>query len=94
MPCLPIRDAATTEVVGWLCRPTITARRVRILRCPTCARRRRMWAWFQEYYGWHITCLTCGDAWQDGEMCPRSFARGWRAASVAAARRMMAEARA
>lgn len=47
--------------------------------CPTCKRAQVFWSWFEEWYGWHITCSNCGDAWQDGEMCPRPYFCGpWR----------------
>lgn len=50
----------------------------RVIHCPACNRRHRFvvsWdgAWYgSTYYG------LCGDAWQDGEMAPRPFERGWR----------------
>ena len=56
-------------------------------RCPTCKRRTQFWGWFQEWYGWHITCLSCGDAWQDGEMLPRPFCPGWRRDRIVAAKK-------
>ena len=47
--------------------------------CPTCGRRRRFYGTWAEWYGWTLTCLGCGDAWQDGERMERPFMRGWRA---------------
>ncbi len=54
--------------------------------CPTCVHRRRMLAEHELWAGTTRTCLTCGDAWSDGERLPRPFARGWRAEAVAQAR--------
>lgn len=68
--------------------------KVAMLRCPTCKRRRRMLAQFQEYYGWRTTCLTCGESWEDGEMLARPFEPGWRRKSVAHARKRLAILRA
>jgi hypothetical protein len=31
---------------------------------------------FQEWYGWFVTCLTCGTQWDGGEMLRRSTAFG------------------
>lgn len=75
-----------------ICSPTITGRRARIVFCPTCGRRRRMYMWWQEWYGWHVTCLTCGEQWQDGEMLARPFCRGWRKENIAQAKKHLAEA--
>lgn len=61
----------------------------RILPCPTCERRRAMCCAFQEWYGWTVTCLTCGDKWQDGEMLPRPFKPRWRNENVEAARKLL-----
>lgn len=59
--------------------------------CPTCEKRTTFYGLFQDWYGWLITCLTCGDRWQDGEMLPRPFERGWREKSVERAKRAMRE---
>jgi hypothetical protein len=58
-------------------------------KCPLCEMRTRKLATFQEWYGWHITCLVCGDSWQDGELMPRPFKRGWRHESVAEAEALL-----
>lgn len=55
--------------------------------CPTCWRRVFFYDWFQEWYGWHSTCLKCGDQWQDGLMCPRPFKPRWRQENIEQARR-------
>lgn len=70
-------------------RSRVDAARVEILDCPTCEKKRPFWRWFQEWYGWHDTCLNCGESWQDGEMLPRPFAPRWRRDSVDGAVRHM-----
>jgi hypothetical protein len=70
----------STDVHVCWSREDWTARR--IVFCPTCKQRRRFAGWGQEWYGTIWTCCGCGDAWCDGEMLPRPFARGWRAKSI------------
>lgn len=79
MPCVRYAN-------GFVCMPTIKERRVRVMKCPTCKRRRRFYCWFQEWYGWHMTCTGCGEQWQDGEMCPRPFAPRWRKENISRAK--------
>lgn len=55
---------------------------VEYTRCPTCERRTLFLARMVPWYGQDETCTRCGDSWQDGEMMPRPFARGWRAESI------------
>lgn len=69
-------------------RPQIQAIELPRLHCPNCERRTWFVAWFQEWYGWHNTCLNCGDQWQDGEMLERPFMPGWRKQNIEAARKM------
>jgi hypothetical protein len=52
-----------------------------------CQCRRKMLTEFEEWYGWTVTCLRCGDSWQDGEMLPRPFERAWRERRVASAKK-------
>lgn len=47
---------------------------------------REMLAEHEEWYGWTLTCLTCGDSWQDGQRSERPFERGWRKRVVTSAR--------
>lgn len=68
-----------------ICRPATVAIR-RVLKCPTCDRRRRMAGHLALWYGATLTCLGCGDMWTDGEMHPRPFKPRWRAENIAAAR--------
>ncbi len=63
--------------------------KIRFSRCPTCKKKRKFWCWFQEWYGWDETCLSCGDSWQDGEMRPRPFMPKWREKSIRAAEEHM-----
>lgn len=85
----------TCEVHGnaIVCRPRVVAERRLVRNCPTCKARRRMYGALQWWYGWAITCCTCGETWQDGEMCPRPFMRGWRKESSAKARKRYAAVR-
>lgn len=48
------------------------------LHCPTCERQRRFACFHYAWYGWHTTCLRCGDSWSDGERMDRPFERAWR----------------
>lgn len=75
-----------------ICKPTIKITKVGISFCPTCKSRRKFFGWFQDWYGWHITCLKCGDQWQDGERLERPFMPKWRQKSIESAKRMMREA--
>lgn len=50
--------------------------------CPTCERRTWKLAWFYEWYGWNVTCLLCGERWQDGERSDRPFKPRWRRESI------------
>lgn len=75
-----------------ICRPPTFPIR-RILHCPTCKQRRRMAGHDGgPWYGPTLTCLGCGDTWTCGEMHDRPFQRGWRAKSIAAAKRAWARA--
>lgn len=88
--CFELRSGG--DVVGYICAPSPTQVRRRILPCPTCERRRRFVCRLYEWYGWMVTCCGCGDSWEDGERLPRPFARGWRAAAIARARAAWAAA--
>lgn len=61
-----------------VCGPPPGVYRRRILYCPVCERRRRfIERWDGAWYGTTQYCA-CGDRWQDGELAPRPFERGWR----------------
>lgn len=50
----------------------------KISHCPICERRRRtVIRWDGAWYGTTVYCA-CGDRWQDGELVPRPFRKGWR----------------
>lgn len=55
--------------------------------CPTCERPSRMVVLTWEWYGPSVTCMRCGERWEDGEMMERPFAPRWRERSKEAARR-------
>ena len=74
-----------------ICIPKITKTSTRMHYCPNCKGRRKFFGWFQDWYGWHLTCLKCGDQWQDGEMIERPFMPAWREKNIARARKMLAE---
>ncbi len=63
--------------------------------CGTCGRVRPMAGTFGIWYGASLTCLGCGDHYDD-EMyphrSPRPFRRGWQADRISRARRMWAQA--
>lgn len=64
-----------TNVIA--CGPPGVYRRA-ILRCGPCDRRHRfVISWDGAWYG-ETLHGACGDRWQDGEMAPRPFERGWR----------------
>lgn len=60
--------------------------------CPTCECRRRFVVRWQMWYGDDATCLGCGDSWQDGDLCPRPFRRGWRRERIERAKKQYANA--
>jgi len=84
MPCYVMNGVS-------ICRPTVTDRKLKRLSCPTCKKKRMMWMWFQEWYGWHVTCLGCGEQWQDGEMLERPFMPAWRKKNIERAKKNMTE---
>lgn len=87
MPCIHAGNAI-------VCSPTIVARRIVRGHCPNCNRRTFFAGWFQVWYGWHETCLKCGDRWQDGEALQRPFMPRWRQESIEGARKAWRDFRA
>jgi len=71
-----------------VCQPTIQEVKKWRRICRSCTFRATFLGWHQEWYGWHVTCLNCGEVWQDGEWGERPFERGWRQQNIAAARRV------
>lgn len=80
-PCLFSDDGTVT-----ICSPTVIDKKKWRCICPSCTFRTTHVGFFQEWYGWHRTCLNCGEEWQDGEWGERPFEPGWRARNIAAAR--------
>lgn len=78
----------TGESTLIICVPRVTKREIHTTRCPHCSKvrgkptRRKFLYEYEEWYGWTETCLTCGDRWEDGELCPRPRERGWRKEAV------------
>jgi len=83
MPCYHDEKGTVT-----ICSPTWSKVRQPVLWCFNCKVNRRCLSLFQEWYGWTITCLTCGDSWADGEVLERPFQRGWRKEAVARAKEL------
>lgn len=58
--------------------PEVTSRAIIAAICPDCGKRTRMIGFFQDWHGWHSTCLRCGRQWDGGEWLPLDFRRGVR----------------
>jgi hypothetical protein len=69
-----------------VCRSPVERFRIVAGDCPTCGRWTRFVGFFYEWYGWHETCLRCGDQWSCGELLERPFRPRWRKESIAQAR--------
>ena len=69
-----------------VCAPSADDVRAVRIRCHSCERLTGFVIRHYEWYGWHLTCLRCGDQWADGERLERPFARGWRRRNIEAAR--------
>ena len=83
----------SAEPVFTLCVSRVVRWEKRRLYCPTCQKSRTMLREFYEGYGWHECCLSCGEAWADGERMPRPFAPGWRQKNIERARKRIAKYR-
>jgi hypothetical protein len=59
---------------------------IRRIGCPTCKRIRFMVIAHAPWLGTDVTCLRCGEHWQDGVRADRPFKRGWRKTSIKAAK--------
>ncbi len=69
-------------------RPPVVFKAITICEaCPDCGKRTRMMGFFQEWFGWHSTCLRCGREWDDGCWLPLPFKRGARAGNIRDAKR-------
>jgi hypothetical protein len=54
--------------------------------CSNCDCAREGLAEYTEWYGYELTCLNCGDVYDEDGRRERPFERGWRKKSVDAAR--------
>lgn len=70
-----------------VCSPEVTKAKKWRRRCPSCTFRATHVGYFYEWYGWHVTCLRCGEQWQDGEWLERPFMPRWRQRNIEAARK-------
>lgn len=72
------RLVESSELTGLviICFPSVIERKVELQRCPTCKKDQAFFIEVLAWYGSDATCLGCGERWNDGEMCPRPFARG------------------
>ena len=88
MTCMTIEPNVTVCTAG------IREIRRRVFDCPVCKHRRRFVVVEPEspYCSSTMTCLACGDSWQDGELLERPFQRGWREKAKAKARGRWANA--
>ena len=66
--------------------PSATEAVIRSLDCPTCKRRRFALCLHYEWFGPDMTCLGCGERWNEDGRAERPFARGWRKESIRQAR--------
>jgi len=73
-------EQAAMQII--ICKPTIIRREVKKRHCPNCHADRPFLVEHLEWYGIDETCLTCGDCWQDGELCPRPLVYAWRKKAV------------
>lgn len=65
-----------------ICAPVADAVNLRRMLCHTCERPTYFVTAHYEWYGWSVTCLRCGERWNDGERQERPFERGWRRHSI------------
>jgi len=56
-------------------------------KCPDCGRNSFFACFYQEWYGWDLTCMNCGRSFSDGEWCSLPFCRTARKDSKQLARR-------
>ena len=87
MPCIDYGNAT-------VCTSGVREIRRMIRSCPVCERRRRfvIVVPVSPYYSHTMTCLGCGDSWEDGERHERPFQRGWRQKAQTKARQQWTNA--
>lgn len=83
-PCLHGTIGETSLVI---CMPAVLDKKKWRRVCPSCTFYATHVGFFQEWYGWSVTCLNCGEEWQDGEWGERPFVQGWRSKNIEAARK-------
>jgi hypothetical protein len=59
----------------------------RRMKCPVCERRTTFVCDAYEWYSGTITCLGCGDSWNEDGRMQRPFKRNWRPEAIAKARK-------
>lgn len=69
------------DISGWygnvhIYAPPAANRMVDLCYCPTCERGRRMLVKCWEWHGPIVTCLGCGEVWNEDGRAERPFARG------------------
>jgi hypothetical protein len=75
-----------------ICRPSDEFLRKRYLHCVMCQVTTEAVLRFEAWYGVTHYCCRCGDAWTDGELHERPFARGWRDRAVRKHRKLWDQA--
>jgi len=55
--------------------------------CPTCKRKTLFFCQHTPWHGWGLTCLRCGERWDDVEMLERPFCPSWRRDNIRSARK-------
>ena len=73
-----------------LCSAHLLQAELRANPCPTCKRDTLKLCQHYEWYGWSVTCLECGERWEDGERLPRPFAPRWREKNIERAEKRIA----
>jgi hypothetical protein len=71
-----------------ICRADDRFLRKEVRYCPMDMCKTEMAVRYEAYYGVTAMCCKCGDAWTDGELHERPFARGWRKQAVKEHRRV------
>ncbi len=71
---------------GNICAPTPVDIRSMKKDCPVCEKETEFLCEYYEWYGGEITCLNCGDRWNEDGRARRPFERGWRERSIANAK--------
>jgi len=64
-----------------------TEKRISRQMCPDCGKISYFVNFYQDWYGWHSTCMRCGRQWSDGEWIPLNFSPTARKKNIENARR-------